>query len=324
MQGNELSVQFAYATTDENELVHIRKASRTERYTCPSCHDTMIPVLGENNAKHFRHHKAACSYESYLHQTAKIAIYHRLLNEDIVALKLLRQVECLSAKAELLAGQYQPCRILIPAIYNLKSLFSHFALEQFDAETGFKPDVLLTNTNSSAKCYIEIHVTNPCSKEKIDTGVPILEFHVISEADITALISSDLSTEDTNLTYYNFKLTSRATDHCLEQCHHAKVVIDEWKLSPNGRLQKQTFRYQDIDHTVTSPSIAWPKNLVPQEQLTRLRNLIHRADALNIHVNCVNCIHASNWENGFLHCSKKHIKVPYTEAKLCAQYRSVK
>lgn len=324
MSGNEQSVQFAYAKAGDNGLIHILKALRTEQYTCPSCHDTMIPVLGENNAKHFRHHKADCSYESYLHQTAKIAIYHRLLNEDIVPLKLLREAECRSAKAELLAGQFQPCKMLIPAIYNLKALFDQVALEQYDAETGFKPDVLLTDANSSAKCYIEIHVTNPCSKEKIDTGVPILEFHVTSESDITALISSDFSAEDTILTYYNFKLTSRVTDHCLEQCHHAKVGIDEWKLSPNGRLQKQTFKYQDIDHTVTNPGIAWPKNLLPQEQLTRLRNLIHRADALNIHANCVNCIHASNWENGFLHCSKKHIKVPYTEAKLCAQYRSVK
>lgn len=267
MQGNEQSVQFPYAKADDNGLIHILKASRTGRYSCPSCHEPMIPVLGENNAKHFRHHKAACSYESYLHQTAKIAIYHRLLNEDVVTLKLLRHAECRSAKTELLAGQYEPCKMLIPAIYNLKALFDQVALEQYDAETGFKPDVLLTNSNSNAKCYIEIHVTNPCSTEKIDTGVPILEFHVISEADITALIGSDLSAEDTILSHYNFKLTSRATDQCLEQYHHAKVEIDEWKLSPNGRLQKQTFRYQGIDHTVTSLSIAWPKHLASQEQL---------------------------------------------------------
>ena len=324
MQGNEQSVQFAYAKADDKGLIHILKASRTGRYTCPSCNEPMIPVLSDNIAKHFRHHKAACSYESYLHQTAKIAIYHRLLNEDVVTLKLLRHTECRSSKTELLAGQYEPCKMLIPAIYNLKALFDQVALEQYDAETGFKPDVLLTNAKSNAKCYIEIHVTNPCSKEKIDTGVPILEFHVASEADITALTSNDLCAEDTELTHHNFKLKSRATDRCLEQCHHAKVEIDEWKLNSNGRLQKQTCRYQDIDHTAASTSSAWPKNLASQEQLTRLQNVIQHSDSLNAHANCVNCIYASNWNNGFLHCSKKHIKVPYTEAKLCSQYRPVK
>ena len=323
MQGNEQSVQFAYAKADDNGLIHILKASRTGRYTCPSCHEAMIPVLGDNNAKHFRHHKAVCSYESYLHQAAKIAIYHRLLNEDIVTLKLLRQVECQSAKAELLAGQYEPCKMLIPAMYNLKALFDQVELEQYDAETGFKPDVLLTKANSHAKCYIEVHVTNPCSKEKIDTGVPILEFHVTSEADITALTSNDFSAEDTELTHYNFKLKSRVTDRCLEQCHHANVEIDEWKLNPNGRLQKQTCRYQDIDHTATSTSNAWPKSLAPQEQQTRLKQLIQETDPANIHANCVSCIYATNWDDGFLYCNKKHIKVPYTEAKLCAQYRPV-
>lgn len=324
MQGNEQSVQFAFAKASDNGLIHILKASRTGQYTCPSCHEPMIPVLGENNAKHFRHHKAVCSYESYLHQAAKIAIYHRLLNEDIVTLKLLRQVECQSAKAELLAGQFEPCKMLIPAMYNLKAQFDQVALEQYDAETGFKPDVLLTNANSNAKCYIEIHVTNPCSKEKIDSGVPILEFHVVSEADITALISNDFSAEDTEMTHYNFTLKSRVTDRCLDQCHHAKVEIDKWNLSPNGRLQQQTCRYKDIDHTAANTSTAWPKNFAPQEQLTRLQNLIRRSDSLNAHANCVNCIFASNWDNGFLHCSKKHTKVPYTEAKLCAQYRPVK
>ena len=324
MPGNEQPVQYAYAKTDENESVHIRKAFRNGKYLCPSCHELMIPVLGDHKAKHFRHHKAVCSYESYLHQAAKIAIYHRLLNEDTVPLILPREAECRDAKAELLAGCHAPCKMLIPALYNLKALFNQVELEQYDADTGLKPDVLLTNASSQAKCYIEIYVTNPSSKEKIGSGVPILEFHVTSEADITALLSNDLSSEDTEMTHYNFKLKSRVTDRCLDQCHHAKVEIDKWKLNSNGRLQQQTCRYKDIDHTAASTSTAWPKSLAPQEQLTRLQNLIKRSDSLNAHANCINCIFASNWDNGFLHCSKKHTKVPYTEAKLCAQYRPVK
>lgn len=323
MHDNGRLVQFAFAKSADNGLVHIRNASRAERYTCPGCNELMIPVLGESNAKHFRHHQAVCSYESYLHQTAKLAIYLRLLNEDVVTLKLLREVECRSSKSELLADCYEPCKIIIPAIYNLKALFDQAALERYDPDTGFKPDVLLTNANSLAKCYIEIHVTNPCSKAKIDAGVPILEFHVASEADIAALIKSDLSANDTALTHYNFKLKSRVTESCLEQCQHASIEIDDWKLSNNGRLQKQTYRYQDFEQTSVNTNSAWPKNLAPVEQLTRLRNLIH-SDTLNTHANCVRCVFASSWVEGFLLCDKKLKRVPYTEAQLCAQYRPVK
>lgn len=324
MSVNEKAVQFSYAKTDGNKLVHIGAAERNGKYLCPGCHEPMVPVLGEHKARHFRHHKAVCSYESYLHQAAKMAIYHRLLNEDTVTLTLARVAQCKSPKADLFAGFHEPCNVFIPARYNLKTLFNQVELEQHDPETGLKPDVLITNTNSKAKCYLEIYVTHPCSVEKISSGIPILEFHVTSEADITALINSELSADDTNLTHYNFKPSGRVVQHCLDQCKHAQVEIDTWKLSATGRLQKQTIKYQNADHTEINPNNAWPKSLAAQEQLTRLRKLIQEADPASIHANCVNCVYANNWDDGFLNCNKKQAKVPYTEAKLCAQYRHVK
>ncbi|MCC5853710.1 MAG: hypothetical protein JJU30_12785 [Alkalimonas sp.] len=323
MPGNEPSVQYSYAKSDENKLIHIGEAVKHGKYFCLSCQELMIPVLGKHKAKHFRHHKAVCSYESYLHQAAKIAIYHRLSTEETVPLKLMREAECKSPQADLLAGLYERCKVAIPALYNLKTLFNQVELEQYDVNTGLKPDVLLTNTSTKAKCYIEIYVTSPCSTEKISSGVPILEFHVTSEADITALLNSELNAEETDLTHYNFKLASRVLDRCLDQCRNAQVEIDIWKLSPNGRLQRQTSSYQDVNHTEMNPSFAWPKSLAPQEQLTQLRDLIQKADPAGMHANCVNCVYASNWDDGHLNCNKKHAKVPYTEAKLCAQYRSV-
>lgn len=324
MSSNLPQVQFAYALTDNHVLTHISAASKRGSYRCPNCHEPMIPVLGELKAQHFRHYKAVCSYESYLHQTAKMAIYHRLLNEDTVPLLLLREAECRSAKVKLLAGIHEPCKMLIPALYNLKILFDQVALEQYDAETGLKPDVLLTNASSQAKCYIEIFVSSPCSAVKISSGVPILEFYVTSEADISALLNRELSAAETNLTAYNFKPAGRIVERCLDQCKHAKVEIDTWKLSATGRLQKQTVRYQNADHIEISTSNAWPKALAPQEQQALLKQLIQETDPANMHANCINCIYATSWNDGFLYCNKKQIKVPYTEAKSCAQYRLMK
>lgn len=324
MPGNEQQVRYSYAKTAKDELVHVCEASRKQKYLCPGCNEPMIPVLGEYKAKHFRHLISICSYESYLHQTAKMAIYHRLLNEVQVPLKLMREVKCRSDQAALLAGHYEPCNMLVPAFYNLKALFDQVALEQYDAETGLKPDVLLTYTSSQAKCYIEIYVSSPCSAEKISSGVPILEFYVTSEADITLLLTGELSAVETNLNAYNFKPAGRVVERCLDQCKHAQVEIDTWKLSATGRLQKQTIRYLNAYHLDINTSNAWPKSLAPQEQQTRLKQLIQKTDPANIHANCVSCIYATNWDDGFLYCNKKHLKVPYTEAKLCAQYRHVK
>lgn len=325
MPGIVQSVQFSYAHANGDNLVHITHASRHEKYLCPSCRDPMTPVLGNHNARHFRHHKAVCSYESYLHQTAKWAIYNRLRTEDTVTLELLREAECKAPKADFLACLHEPCKLRIPANYNLKTLFDQVELEKYDPDTGFKPDVLLTNTSSKAKCYIEIYVTHPCSIEKINSKVPILEFHVTSEADITALLNGKFNSKETALTQYNFKPSSRILDTCLDSCQNASVGMEIWTVSTSGRLQKHISTYENIKHrSDVNPITTWPKELPAEQQLKRLRGVLQQADPANANANCVSCIYASNWNEGLLNCNKKHLTVPYTEAKLCAQYRYTK
>ncbi len=325
MPGIVQSVQFSYAHANGDNLVHITNASRDEKYLCPSCREPMMPVLGNHNARHFRHHRAVCSYESYLHQTAKWAIYNRLRTENTVTLELLREAECKAPKADFLTGFREPCKLHIPAHYNLKALFDQVELEKYDPDTGFTPDVLLTNTSSKAKCYIEINVTHPCSVEKANSKVPILEFHVTSESDITALLTGKLNSEETALTHYNFKPSCRILNSCLDSCQHASVSMEIWNVSPSGRLQKNISTYEKIQHSSdVNPIIAWPKELPTEQQLKRLRGVLQQDDPTRVNANCVSCVYASNWNDGCLNCSKKHLTVPYTEAKLCAQYKYAK
>lgn len=65
------SVQYAFALDEFGILTHISKAQREHSYTCLGCGKRLSPVLGEINAKHFRHLEECCSLETYLHKTAK-------------------------------------------------------------------------------------------------------------------------------------------------------------------------------------------------------------------------------------------------------------
>lgn len=49
------SVQYAFALDEVGIITHISKAQREYSYTCLGCGKRLSPVLGEINAKHFRH-----------------------------------------------------------------------------------------------------------------------------------------------------------------------------------------------------------------------------------------------------------------------------
>lgn len=75
MSTQSSSVQHAFALNNEDTLTHISEVKRSDPYICPDCGNTLTPVLGKNNAKHFRHTEECCSLESYLHKCAKKRSY---------------------------------------------------------------------------------------------------------------------------------------------------------------------------------------------------------------------------------------------------------
>ncbi|RVS73675.1 hypothetical protein EOL01_26565, partial [Citrobacter freundii] len=71
------SIQYAYALDGEGTLTHIGAALRSHTYTCPGCKSPLTPVMGEFNAKHFRHSEECCALETYLHKCGKEAFFYR-------------------------------------------------------------------------------------------------------------------------------------------------------------------------------------------------------------------------------------------------------
>ena len=85
-------------------------------------------------------------------------------------------------------------------------------------EKSFVPDLLWHyKKNESEPLFIEIFVTHPCSKEKTDSGVRIIEFRITSEKDINRIIGSTIQESDM-VRLYNFKpLKDEVGDKPLEE-----------------------------------------------------------------------------------------------------------
>jgi len=279
----------------------------------------MVPVLGLQKAIHYRHLKAACSFESYLHHTSKQAIYQRLNHQAVVPLIIHRAAQCHSLKSKILTGCAAPCQLFIPAIYNLKALFDGVELEGYDRATGLRPDVLLTNSVTGAKCYIEIHVSHACTPEKIATGVPILEFFIQSQTDIDALIQDEFRVNQEALKAYNFRPAPHQLGECHPNCLHRGLIITTWHLSSQGRLQRHGLPFSDYTPDPEPQQNVWPENLPSKEQLQRLKEITMQSTVPNR--TCINCISALDWAGGLVECGKKNSHVNYKEAMICSAYR---
>jgi len=327
MTTNDGSVQHAYALDEQGVLTHILDAARTGHYTCPGCKSALTPVLGEINARHFRHTHECCALETYLHQCAKLAFFARYeesLQENgvPVVLELEREVHCRSPKQALLIQQEVSCIRQIPARYNLSTLFNQAHLEKEDSATGFKPDVMLSHQSRPGLAYIEICVTHPCTPEKIAAGIPILEFKISTPEDIELLRRGTFSVHDERMTAYNFAVSPHVSDTCINACSVGDVPIATWSLSGSGRLHEQITPFRDVHEEDWTLLTSWPDSLPESDKVLRLRLFLRNADPDGTYPNCLLCNRSSHWEKGYLYCSIKRKRVPYTEAQQCADYEA--
>ena len=325
MTSQSSSIQYAYALDSQGALTHISDALRSHTYTCPGCKSSLTPVLGEINAKHFRHSEECCALETYLHGCAKEAFFYRyqqaLSREMPISLELERQVSCNGSRLAFVRDETRRCLKFVPARYNLTQFFDQAELEKHDKVTGLRPDVMLCDAAGERRCYVEICVTHPCSQEKIEAGIPILEFKVQSAADIQMLLTGSYSIKEKNLRVFNWLPPSKIVDTCSGVCSVGNVDMSVWSLSDSGRLNEQTMPLAEVDLTINSDVNTWPRSLGAAELADNLRAFIRHADPHSLLPNCIMCEQAGRWENGYLQCRSKAKIVPYTEARQCASYK---
>jgi hypothetical protein len=316
------TVQYGFALDNAGKLTHISDIDQNmnNSFVCSGCGQEMIAALGEVNAHHFRHKNTTCSYETYLHQAAKLAffeMFYNCLNEEkTLSITLNRQLICKSNKLKL--SPFADCSSIGLSKYNLVSLFTKAELETHDKATGFKPDVLLTNPQTGHKCYAEIFVTHKCPDEKINSGIPIIEFDIKSEIDIKYILNGEYA-ESEYLTFYNFNPKPKLEDSCHLHCSLKTEKFNKWWLGKNGRLRQEICSYSNCSEADFSLGSCWPLNVFTENEYELLVNLVRSQDKNNQFYNCLKCSHCEGWNDGEINCKVKGV-VHYTMASECLHY----
>ena len=107
---------------------------------------------------------------------------HYRNNKISLSVDFLQQSVCNSDECPL--GAKSPCEgSTRTGKFNLLPDYSKCTVEEYDKDTGFRPDILLTNEQGD-KVYVEILVTHEITQKKIDSGVPIIEIPIYDEDDL--------------------------------------------------------------------------------------------------------------------------------------------
>lgn len=233
-------VQFLYAQDESGKMVNIKDAKgKDSKFFCPNCKDEMIPRCGNKNAWHFAHKNAKCQYDQYLHTLAEIKIQewwnsseevnivlaHRVLCPEIEKCIFYNRISSLSRNSLQKEDEIK-CEKLIKRKHNLKELYGK--CEQEEWFEGFRADLLCPNLlDKYDPLFFEICVTHQCEREKIDSGIKIIEFLIESEDDVDALIGNTIEEGD-KIRFYNFHPTeeySKSPD-VIKKVRLAKLTID--------------------------------------------------------------------------------------------------
>jgi len=170
------------------ELINISTAQRSGQYFCPICGEPMTPHMGKVRRWHFVHKNVAnCSYESYLHNIAKIRIREAFLSSKQFLLSYNAKALC-----------SHPCPFIdSPKCEGEKHV--EFDLRRFydicEIEAPYhqyRADLLLSSSTNPnlPPVLIEIMVTHKCTEDKIRDGVRIIEIPIHSEECIDNIVNN--------------------------------------------------------------------------------------------------------------------------------------
>lgn len=213
MVGGE-RIQYPYALDENENLVYIQdvlKETRHEhQYHCPECGKTMLPRLGEHNAKHFYHSEnQKCGVESYIHSVAKRILAARF-NDRTRPFMVSFRVHSVCCKKESCAFyQKQFCEDDIMRSFDLHKEYDLPAREEvrlkYNSAIEFQPDVVLQSSSSKHQpFYLEVWYKHKSSPEKIQSNNLIIEIRVRDISDLKDLDTFEIK-ESERVFFYNFK-----------------------------------------------------------------------------------------------------------------------
>ena len=210
-------IKYPFALDEQGNLVSVNDIDREHRYdhqyTCPQCGRPMLPRLGKKRTKHFYHSEnQSCGVESYVHKIAKLILEHRFNEREIPFVVVF--------KSHLLCEREHTCRLFRLSSCSFQEDRVSDLLKEYDLpavvepivpglQDFFKPDVCLRSSKPINKnLFIEVWYKHKSSDKKIQSGYPIIEFHILSEKDLLALSTQQSFSEGGNIRFYNFDQTA--------------------------------------------------------------------------------------------------------------------
>ena len=205
-------IKYRYAVDKYESLIDVQNLERIqltkdEKFYSLDFKQELIPRLGKIKMKHFAHKSilgVLGSRETYLHALGKKIFFTEYTNslesKTPFFLDYVSRRNCIRLKEE----YDTTCSLKEEKRkFDLSKYYKEILMEKKD--DNFIPDLMLLNTTTKEKIYIEIAVTHQSSVEKINAANRILEFFVDSEEDAEELRNFKLGRSNTAVQYHNFK-----------------------------------------------------------------------------------------------------------------------
>jgi len=240
------TIKYKYAMDSVGRITDIETVDREHRgeYTCISCGQDLVSVIGNVRKRHFRHKviSGACSTETYLHQMGKRLFYDSYsscLHDGTDGFPIM--LECPRVCDHCV--NKGPCDLPPQSrTFCLTRFFKEIYLERPDGD--LVPDLLLL-AESGEKLYVEIVVTHCASRHKISSGVRLIEIQIETEEDLSLIRSGKLY-DDARVSVLNFDPKPVKADFHTECAQDVAVFI----LNPNGSAvikEMKWFEYEQTD-----------------------------------------------------------------------------
>lgn len=231
-----------FALDANGNIIDINETEGIEdkQYFCPHCHNEMIAKRGDIRQWHFAHKTDKCSYDKYLHSIAEIMIMDWFNKAESITLIMNVYEKC---------KKYDNCRFCEKDIcrrknskeYDLKRYYSQCIKEK--EYGGFVADLLCERNNKEEDTmFIEIFVTHECSREKINSGIHIIEIPIKSEEDILNIINSSTLKEGETVRLYNFNRKETYTKN-FEQSFQKYIL----NYSSKSYVDKERYTCKNYD-----------------------------------------------------------------------------
>ena len=186
-------------------------------FFCPGCmQEVYAATEGKIQRPHFRHkslslgNKKGCGQpEHYIHWITKELFADHYREADSFRIEIPVTLRC---------EQSGICRTEFTHTVDLKKTYPHVLVEAYDQ--SFKPDCMLYN-DAGEVLYLEVKYTHAVSRDKIKSGVPIIEISASSEKVIDEIIADgSIKIDGATHKIYNESalIPTRSTFDCKGKC----------------------------------------------------------------------------------------------------------